>query len=166
MFSCQKGAMPGFRTRLFQFYWRLARPMTLGVRGVVEDASGQVLLVRHTYVPGWHLPGGGVEKGEPCIDALRRELAEEGGVVLQETPTLLGVYSNHLSFPNDHVLLYRVSWGQWTESPPTATHEIAELRWADPLSPPDGTTPATVLRLREIYDGLDLSPYWNTGVTA
>ncbi|MEM9842987.1 MAG: NUDIX domain-containing protein, partial [Pseudomonadota bacterium] len=37
--------------------------MTLGVRAIVENAEGQVLLVRHTYTPGLYLPGGGVERG-------------------------------------------------------------------------------------------------------
>ena len=44
--------------------FRFTRPMTLGVRGIVIDPQACVFLVRHTYVPGWHLPGGGVDAGE------------------------------------------------------------------------------------------------------
>ena len=47
--------MPSLRTRLFHAYARLRRPMTLGVRGLVENSDGQILLVRHTYISGWHM---------------------------------------------------------------------------------------------------------------
>ena len=45
--------------------------MTFGVRGVIHDAGNNaVFLVRHTYVPGWHFPGGGVEAGETALESL------------------------------------------------------------------------------------------------
>ena len=44
--------------------------MTLGVRAVVLDGENRVFLVKHCYVSGWHLPGGGVEVGESFLDAL------------------------------------------------------------------------------------------------
>ena len=68
--------------RMFHLYWRIARGMTLGVRGVVLDSGNKVFLVKHSYVAGWHLPGGGVEVGETFMEALTRELAEEGRIVL------------------------------------------------------------------------------------
>jgi ADP-ribose pyrophosphatase YjhB (NUDIX family) len=77
--------------RLFHLYWRFARGMTLGVRAVVIDGENRVFLVKHSYVSGWHLPGGGVETGETLREALTRELAEEGRIEPVDDPTLFGV---------------------------------------------------------------------------
>ncbi|MDB5456444.1 MAG: MutT/nudix family protein, partial [Caulobacter sp.] len=77
---------------LIHAWFRLRRGLTLGVRGLVTDADGKVLLVSHTYVPGWHLPGGGVERGESAEQAVVRELAEEAGVRAIGRPRLLSVH--------------------------------------------------------------------------
>jgi 8-oxo-dGTP pyrophosphatase MutT (NUDIX family) len=139
--------------------------MTLGVRAAVENASGQVFLVRHTYVKGWYMPGGGIERGEPAIEALRRELVEEGGINLIGMPELVGFYSNHQVFRNDHVLLYRVAHGAWHATEATAFGEIAETAWVDPTSPPEDATPGTRQRLAEIYGDQGASPYWAARTT-
>ena len=152
--------MATLRTRLFHTYARLRRPMTLGVRAAVENEAGRVFLVRHTYVKGWYMPGGGIERGEPAIEALSRELIEEAGVRLTGLPQLVGFYSNHHVFRNDHVLLYRVPHGSWAETTATSFGEIAETVWADTLDPPDGATPGTIKRLAEIYGNEAASPFW------
>ena len=146
------------RTRLFQSWFRLTRPMTLGVRGLVTDDEGRIGLVRHSYVPGWMLPGGGVEKGETAGVALARELAEELGVSLDGTPVLFGVYANAASFPNDHVLLYRVT--TWKACPPRAGAEIAERGFFPRDRLPEGTTAGTRARLAEVFDGVPPAPDW------
>jgi 8-oxo-dGTP pyrophosphatase MutT (NUDIX family) len=152
--------MPTLRTLAFQAWFRLSRPMTLGVRAAVENAEGRVFMVRHTYVKGWYMPGGGVEHGEPAALALSRELVEEGGIRLTAEPSVFGFYSNHHSFRNDHVVFYRVPWGSWEQTQPTSAGEIAETAWVDPLNPPDGITPGNRLRLAELYGGAPVSPYW------
>src|ERR1700712_4725395 len=84
--------------RVLHLYWRFARGMTLGVRGVVLDGENGIFLVKHSYVSGWHLPGGGVEVGETFADALARELMEEGRIELVGEPVLHGVFFNgHVS---------------------------------------------------------------------
>ncbi len=152
--------MSRIRNRLFQSWFRLRRPMTLGVRGLVVREDGQILLVRHTYVPGLFLPGGGVERGETVETALDRELREEAGVALHGSPVLAGVFSNHLNFPNDHVILYRVTPDAWTPCPTDNAGEIAELVWCDPAGPPEDVTPGTRRRLAEHVAGRSGAGHW------
>ena len=111
--------------RLFHLYWRMARGMTLGVRGVVLDDEGQVFLVRHSYVAGWHLPGGGVEVGETFLEALRRELMEEGRIDLTGAPVLHGLFFNGHVSRRDHVAVYVVRQFR-QDRLPKPNHEIVE----------------------------------------
>ena len=78
-----------------RFYWLLARSFTLGVRAIVTDAEGRVLLVKHSYVEGWFLPGGGIERHQSAEEALRIELREEACIELDTPPVLLGIYNNN-----------------------------------------------------------------------
>lgn len=134
--------------------------MTLGVRAIVENSQGEVLLVRHTYTRGLYLPGGGVERGETTEFSLRRELEEEGGVKVTGHPELLGVFSNHRVFRNDHVLLYRIRSQDWVPFGDPVGREISEILWCDPSQPPEDATPGTHRRLREFIRGEALSLMW------
>ena len=91
--------------RILHLYWRFARPMTLGVRAVVVDGESRVFLVKHSYVAGWHLPGGGVEAGETLQASLTRELLEEGGITPLGPLALHGVFFNARVSRRDHVRL-------------------------------------------------------------
>jgi ADP-ribose pyrophosphatase YjhB (NUDIX family) len=142
----------------FQAYARARRGMTLGVRGLVTDAEGRVLLVRHTYVKGWHMPGGGVERGETAEAALARELVEEAGVRLTAPPVLISIHSAHAKFRGDHILVYRVV--NWTPCPATSRGEIAELGWFAPDALPEGTAPGTRGRIAEALQGALRQALW------
>src|SRR5690348_9559012 len=85
---------------------RFRRGMTLGVRAAAFDGEGRIFLVRHSYMPGWYLPGGGVDVGETTDTAIERELLEEGGILLAAPPELFGLYLNKTISRRDHVAFY------------------------------------------------------------
>lgn len=128
-------------------WWRIARGLTLGVRAIVTDDESRILLVKHTYLPGWHLPGGGVERGEPAGLAVVRELAEEAGVQAEVGPVLRSIHSNHARFRGDHVLVYEVT--KWSKCEPDNEGEIEEVAWFSPRDLPGDTSPATRRRIAE-----------------
>jgi 8-oxo-dGTP pyrophosphatase MutT (NUDIX family) len=109
---------------LLHRWFLLTRAMTLGVRAIVLDDEGRVLLVEHGYVAGWHLPGGGVEIGETLVEALAKELREEGGVTLAGPALLHGVFLNARLSRRDHVAVFVVRDFVWN-GPPPATREIS-----------------------------------------
>jgi len=138
--------------RVFHLYWRFARGMTLGVRAVVLDANDRVFLVKHTYVAGWHLPGGGVEVGESFVEALRRELLEEGCIEVASEPVLHGVFFNSHVSRRDHVAVYVVRQFR-QDRPPQPNHEIVACGFFERVALPDETTQGTRLRIAEVLDG-------------
>jgi ADP-ribose pyrophosphatase YjhB (NUDIX family) len=145
--------------RVLHFYWRFSRGVTLGVRAVVIDGSGKVFLVMHSYVPGWHLPGGGVEIGETAAAALARELREEGNIELVEPPPLFGVYFNRRVSRRDHVALYVVRAFRQS-APPQPNHEIVAHGFFAPDALPAETTRATRDRIAEVLDGRVPATIW------
>jgi len=149
---------PAMRRVLHQ-YWRFARGLTLGVRGLVIDESGRIFLVEHTYVHGWHLPGGGVETGETLMSALERELREEGNIELTETPPLFGVYFNRRVSRRDHVALFVVRAFRQS-APPEPNREIIAHGFFAPDALPPTTTRAARERIAEVLGSRAAAEFW------
>ncbi len=131
----------------------------MGAQGAVLKNETEVLLVRHAYRPGWHFPGGGVEKNETVRDTLRRELHEEVGVVVEGQPTLFGIYANFTAFPSDHVTFFVVhDWQRPTV--PEPNWEIAEHAFFPLDALPDGTTKSVHRRLDELAGRTPVGDTW------
>ncbi len=139
--------------RVHQALW-WTRAVTLGVRALVLDGRS-VLLVRHTYRPGWFLPGGGVDRGESAEAAVVRELREEAGILCAERPVLFGFYRNKR---HDHVAFYVLR--KFERATPSQDFEIAESGFFPVDALPEGTSTATRARLAEVLRGEPLSQTW------
>lgn len=147
-----------FTRPLFFAFSRATRGMTLGVRGVAVDREGRVLLVKHTYVHGWWLPGGGVERGQTAEAALVREMREEAGLIVEGRPVLVSIHSNERYFRGDHVLVYRMD--RFTMTDRSSHGEIAEIGWFDPAALPEDAHRSTRARVAEIFGGAEAPTSW------
>ncbi len=155
----QANVLQRLLNRALTVHGRLSRGMTLGVRAaLIKD--DHVLLVRHSYMPGWYLPGGGVAAGESVEEALRREIGEETGAVLSGVPQLFAIYRNRPVDRRDHVALF-VCHGWHQPSPPRLPNlEIVDCRLFSVSELPADTTTATRMRLAEILGGQPVSADW------
>jgi 8-oxo-dGTP pyrophosphatase MutT (NUDIX family) len=144
---------------LVHLYWRFSRGTTLGARAMVIDGSGRIFLVKHSYVDGWHLPGGGVETGETALAALARELVEEGNIQLTAQPVLHGLFFNKRISRRDHVALFVVREFRQDAKPQPNREIVAHGFFAPDALPPD-TGRATRARIAEVLGGVPVSELW------
>ena len=157
--SAPRRALEPALRRALHVYWRFARAMTLGVRALVIDEEGQIFLVKHSYVSGWHLPGGGVEAGETLGEALARELREEGNIEITAPPRLHGFFFNNRASRRDHVALFVVHAFRQSTAP-VPDREIVAHGFFAPDALPNDTTAATRARIIEVLGGAPVSERW------
>lgn len=139
--------------RIVQTAVLVRNPYILGVRVIVEDGQGRVLLVRHTYLDGWYLPGGAVDRGETLEAAASREVAEEAGLVAEAPPQLLGIYLNREATGRDHVGLFHLTVWSKGSSFLLPNREIAEAGFFPLDALPGRLSPATARRLEAFKAG-------------
>ena len=138
----------------FRIYCFIFRPKTLGVR-VMLIQNGGVLLVRQTYLPGWYLPGGGVDRGETLDEAARREAREEVGAELGALQ-LVGAYTSFGGFKSDHNVLFLCTDFTISGQP---DREIAEVRFFSLDALPENIWLGHRLRLEEYHAGMTSPQY-------
>lgn len=117
----------------FKIYCFLFRPIRMGVR-VMMIENDKAWLVRHTYLPGWFMPGGGLNKWESLDQGARREAREETGADLGEI-SLVGVFTSYVQWKTDHTSVFLCKDFKFSGK---SDAEIAEMR-AFPLDqlPPE-----------------------------
>ena len=143
---------------VLQPYFRQTRGMTLGIRALAIGEGPSILLVRHTYAPGWLLPGGGVERGETLVESCLRELREEAALTVLEQPVFHGIFLNDKHYPGDHVACFVVR--KFEQGAFSGNAEIAEARFFPVSDLPDTTTPGTRRRIAEVLEGRPPDREW------
>lgn len=134
------------------------KPVTLGVRAAVFDGPA-LLLVRHTYMPGWHMPGGAIDPHESAADAAARELREETWIEAQDAPRFVSFHYNPMATKSDHVAFFVCDRWHAPRGLATPNMEIAEVRFFARDALPSDVSAATVRRLAEL-DGTPLTGRW------
>jgi 8-oxo-dGTP pyrophosphatase MutT (NUDIX family) len=147
------------RIRIYLFLMGLKRRTTLGARIALIDGEERIYLIRHTYAPGWHFPGGGVEPGESSEAAAARELGEESAYRVTARPALFGFYHNTAVTNRDYVALY-VSRDFEVARPFASNFEIAEFGWFPWRAPPPDVALSTARRIAEIFEGAEKAEHW------
>ncbi len=138
----------------FRVYCFIFRPIRMGVR-VLMIENGKVVLIRHTYMSGWFMPGGGLKKNETLEHAARREAFEETGAKLGEIK-LMGVYTNFKDWKTDHNIVFTCDDFKITGKP---DGEIAEMRFFPLNELPEELLPGHRRRLAEYQAGVSIQQY-------
>ncbi len=147
-----------WRASIFLFVMGFVKRMTIGVRAILIDGD-KVLLVKHSYIPGWHFPGGGVDKGETIEEGMRREVFEETGYRVNGAPVVYQTYLNSLPPHRDHIVLY-VCREFDVDVPFKPNSEIIECQWFDRHDLPEDTSKATRARIGEVFGERPKARQW------
>jgi 8-oxo-dGTP pyrophosphatase MutT (NUDIX family) len=165
-FLTPEGSMAAIRTisrtyyalqPLWVWFRALLLPVNLGVRALAEDKDGRVLLVRHSYVAGWHFPGGGVGRGEHPADAALRELREETGLTKSGPPEFVGLFARRIWWTVMIVVLYRFRDVEIAFEP---NFEVREAMFTRPEELPPDAVRGVHRRIAEMYRGEPVSKEW------
>lgn len=131
---------------------KIFRPKSLGVRLMLFNKKGEVLLIKHSYRPGYYFPGGGVNKGELLYEAATRELWEETGLQVKNWE-LFGVYRYFEESKDDTIIVLASHTIVDERDLKIDELEIIEAGWYHIDALPAGITPHHVLRIQELKEG-------------
>jgi 8-oxo-dGTP pyrophosphatase MutT (NUDIX family) len=126
--------------RARRVYWYVRRPETKGVHAAVFAGDGRIVLVRHSYAPGWRLPGGGVKSKEEAEAAILRELREEIGILSWSRIRHVTDFEHRPDFRRGRGSLFRLDGVDYR---PKRSLEIEAIEAFDPDRLPADATPLT-----------------------
>jgi 8-oxo-dGTP pyrophosphatase MutT (NUDIX family) len=140
-----------------RLYWFFRRPTTAGTRAIALTPEGKVILIRHSYIPGWHLPGGGKGRHEEASAAVLRELREEIGLISHDGLATMAEYEHVIDFKHDRVSLFVVRNVAYAPHPTLEIVDVGEFELDD--LPTDASLP-TVRRLAEFQGKAAVQDGW------
>lgn len=133
---------------LARLYWYIFRPITFGVRVIIVDSQNQILLLKHTYLNGWMMPGGGVNYSESFDQAACREVMEETGVRIDK-PNFMGVYKFNQEGKRDHIFVFWTKIKKFPKEFKKDKLEIAEIKTFSMNNLPSDIIPGHLRRIQE-----------------
>ncbi|MBA3536208.1 MAG: NUDIX domain-containing protein [Tatlockia sp.] len=142
--------------RIKSFAFSLFVNKSVGARALVI-CKGKVLLIKHSYTPGWYTIGGAVEAGETPVEAIQRELAEEVGIHCLSLPKLFSVYHNDRENRDDYIIFYLVDN---FEKKAVRSLEILAEQWFELENLPADISPATHRRIEEYNSKRVIDEHW------
>ena len=109
-----------------------ARGITEVAVGVLLDNEGRYLMTTRpegkVYAGYWEFPGGKLESGETVVQALRRELVEEIGILISEAHTVLW-REQMVDYPHALVRLHFCKVTAWKGT--LAMREGQAFKWVE-----------------------------------
>lgn len=156
--SISRSPLTKLRLMMVRPVMRWTRGMTLGSRTAVIDGQGRFMLVKQTYTPGWIFPGGGVERGETCLQAALREVEEEAAIFAKGPLHLVGIFSNHQQMAGDHLAFYMLRDFEQREF--KSNLEIADARFFSLDELPERVNAGTRRRIEELTQNLPHPEFW------
>jgi ADP-ribose pyrophosphatase YjhB (NUDIX family) len=133
--------------RLRRLALRLLRLRTRGVKALLVNPAGEILLIRNSYGRSdlWVLPGGGIRRSEDPADAARREICEEIGCGIRALVPL-STHLNDKEGKRDTIHLFR---GEIMGEPKPDGFEVEAAAFFAPHALPPSISPATRRRIEE-----------------
>lgn len=127
--------------------WRRFKPRTRGVKVMLFDAGGRLLLLRNSYgdTQVWVLPGGGVGLFEAPEAAARREVREELGCAVRDL-RFIATHASEREGKRDSIWLYEAVTNEPIVIDP---NEVAEAAFFALDALPASVSPATARRIAE-----------------